>query len=256
LPLAVYKALNIKGKTMIETKPKIEYSILEEKDAMPVIIVAAGNSTRMGSNKQLMTVRNIPVIVRTLMAFQGCESVSRIILVTRAEDIFVMQSLADEYGISKLSDIVCGGKNRPESVLNGFARLSQNEETVLIHDGARPLVTSRVICSVADALKERVAVTCAVKVKDTIKQVDENGKVVKTLLRDSLVAVQTPQGVKTKEYLDAINKAEDISVFTDDMSVMESAGYDVYTVEGDYKNIKITTYEDILSAEGFLEEEE
>ncbi len=241
---------------MIETKLKIEFTVKDNVSGIPVIIVAAGSSTRMGTNKQFLEIAGIPVIARTLQAFQNCEVVSRIILVTRAEDIFSLQSLGSVYGISKLSDIVCGGNSRQESVLKGFERLAKDEKNVLVHDGARPLVSDKVITSVAAALENHSAVTCAVKVKDTIKQIDENGKVIKTLIRDSLVAVQTPQGVRKDEYLNAVEKAEDVSVFTDDMSVMESAGFDVFTVEGDYKNIKITTPEDIPAAVGFLEVEE
>jgi len=241
---------------MTELKPALEFTVCENDGGIPVIIVAAGSSTRMGKNKQFLEIGGIPVIARTLMTFENCSSISRIILVTRAEDIFTLQSMGTRYGISKLSDIVCGGDSRQQSVLNGFERLSKDEKSVLIHDGARPLVSGMVISSVAEALKEYPAVTCAVKVKDTIKQVDENGKVIKTLQRDSLVAVQTPQGVRVEEYLGAVKNIGDVSLMTDDMSVMESAGFTVCTVEGDYKNIKITTPEDISTAEAFLEEEE
>lgn len=240
---------------MTEVLPKMEFTVTEEKAKLPVIIAAAGSSSRMGTNKQLLEIGSIPVIARTMLAFERCDIISRIILVTRAEDIFTLQMLGKKYGISKLSDIVCGGSSRAESVLNGFKQLTDSETAVLIHDGARPFVTDKIITSVADGLKEHLAVTCAVKVKDTIKQVDKNGKVITTPDRDSLVAVQTPQGVRVKEYVAAANSAKDISVFTDDMSVMESAGHSVYTVEGSYKNIKITTPEDVLSAEVFLGED-
>lgn len=242
---------------MIETDLKLEYKINElNEDAIPVIIVAAGNSTRMGQNKQFMEIYSVPVIARTLLAFQNSEYISKIILVTKAEDIFIMQSLCSKYGIDKISDIVGGGDSRQESVLKGFERLSDSDKCVLVHDGARPLITNKVIGDVATALKIHKAVTCAVKVKDTIKVVDKNGKVVNTPDRSTLVSVQTPQGIHKNEYLESVKNAKDISVFTDDMSVMESAGFDVYTVDGDYKNIKITTPEDILSAEAFLGEEE
>ena len=241
---------------MTGTKIKWECTVNDNTGGLPVIIVAAGSSTRMGTNKQFLEIGSIPVIARTLMAFQNCEAISRIILVTRAEDIFTLQTMASNYGITKLTDILCGGDNRQQSVLNGFERLSKDEKSVLIHDGARPLVSNRVICAVAEKLENCQAVTCAVKVKDTIKQVDKDGKVVKTLLRDSLVSVQTPQGVKVDEYLSAVKEIKDISLLTDDMSVMETAGYTVYTVEGDYKNIKITTPEDIPAAIAFLEDEE
>lgn len=240
---------------MNKTEIKLQYEVCGDTPfGITAIIVAAGSSARMqGINKQLLNINGIPVIIRTLMAFEKSRDIKNIILVTKPEDIFEMQHLAEKYMITKLSDIVCGGKSREESVLNGFARLGKDDTAVIIHDGARPLVTDTIICSVAEALKIHTAVTCAVKLKDTVKQVDSNGKVVKTLERDSLVAVQTPQGVRVKEYLEAIKKAGDVSAFTDDTSLMEAAGYEVHTVEGSYKNIKITTPEDVAVAESFLE---
>lgn len=239
---------------MNKTELKLDYSLCEEqKSGLPVIIAAAGSSARMGQNKQLLELNGIPVIARTLLQFENCPKIKNIILVVRTEDIFTLQLLAEKYGISKVTDIVCGGESRQESVLKGFARLDKGDKSVLIHDGARPLITDSIICSVANALDKYVAVTCAVKVKDTVKQVDENGKVIKTLDRSSLVAVQTPQGVRVEEYLEAVQKAGDIAAFTDDTSLMEAAGFEVHTVEGSYKNIKITTPEDIPAAESFLE---
>ena len=242
---------------MTETKTKLEYETAQQKGGVPVIIVAAGSATRMrGINKQLLEIGGIPVIVRTMRQFESCDEISRIILVTKAEEIFNFQLLGAKYGISKLSDIVCGGDSRQESVLKGFERVGVDEENVLIHDGARPLVDSKTIRSVVNALENHCAVTCGVKVKDTIKQIDKWGKVEKTLDRNNLLSIQTPQGVRKREYLQAVSKAEDISVFTDDMSVMESAGFDVFTVEGNYKNIKITTPEDVILAQSYLGEEE
>jgi len=238
---------------MTETKPKLEYTVCPECEPLPVIVVAAGNSTRMGGvNKQFIELLGVPVIARSLLAFQNSDSVSRIILVTRQEDINPLQLLCEKYGISKLSDIVAGGENRHESVMNGFACLNSGDKAVMIHDGARPLVSDSIICSVAEALNKYDAVTCAVKVKDTIKQVAPDGKIEKTLDRSKLVSVQTPQGVKVEEYLEAVKKVEDVCQFTDDPSVLEAAGYDAYVVEGSYKNIKITTPEDIALAEIYL----
>ena len=240
---------------MTETKPKIEFSVSESRKKIPVIVVAAGSFVRMnGTNKQLACISGIPVIIRTLLAFQNSDCISNIILVVRPDDIFQLQLLTEKYGISKLSDIVCGGSTRQDSVLKGLARIT-DEESFLIHDGARPLVDSEIIRAVADGLDRHPAVTCAVKVKDTVKQIDENGRVLATLPRESLVAVQTPQGVKTAEYRLAVEKAGDVSAFTDDMSVMEAAGYPVHTVAGSYKNLKITTPEDIAAAESYLKEE-
>lgn len=242
---------------MNKTELKLQYDICEKNGSgVPVIVVAAGRSSRMnGTNKQLLELGGIPVIIRTLLAFENCDDISNIILVVRDEDLFEIQMLTHKYMISKISDIVCGGASRQESVLKGFMRLKSNEEYVLIHDGARPFVSSKVINSVVSSLEFHSAVTCAVKVKDTIKQIDEDGKVVKTLDRNSLVSVQTPQGVNVKEYLKAVENVN-VADFTDDTSIMEAAGYDAYVVEGSYKNIKITTKEDIALAEGFLSEEE
>lgn len=223
---------------------------------MPAIILAAGSSTRMkGKNKQMLSLGGIPVIARTLLTFNNCDIVDRIILVVRAEDLFFFQSIAEKYSISKLTDIVCGGDTRQDSVLKGFERIAENEEAVLIHDGARPLVEQDIIKSVGDALSEFSAVTCAVKVKDTIKKIDTQGKVLSTIDRESLVSVQTPQGVRVKDYLSAVSKVSSVADFTDDTSIMEAAGFEVLTVEGSYKNIKITTPEDIIMAEAFIKEE-
>lgn len=242
---------------MERTELKLEYNICEtEQSGIPVIVVAAGASSRMkGTNKQLALVGGIPVVIRTLMAFENSKDVSNIILVVRDEDLFEIQMLTQKYMITKLSDIVCGGNSRQESVLKGFSRLKDTDKAVLIHDGARPFVNSKIITSVVTGLEQNVAVTCGVKVKDTVKEIDQNGKVVKTLKRENLVSVQTPQGVKITEYLNA-TKNLDVSLFTDDMSIMEAAGHSVAVVEGCYKNIKITTKEDIVMAESFLSEEE
>ena len=240
---------------MNETKLKLEYTLTQNTGTVPVIVVAAGASSRMqGTNKQLAEVGGVPVIIRTLQKFENNKNISNIILVTRDEDIFTIQMLCEKYMISKLSDIVCGGNSRQESVLKGFLRLPQNAEKVLIHDGARPFVNDTIIDGVIEGLDNCSAVTCAVKVKDTVKRVNTQGIVEETLCRDDLRAVQTPQGVKVADYLGAVEKV-DVATFTDDTSIMEAAGYKVLIVDGDYKNIKITTKEDLIMANAFLSEE-
>lgn len=233
------------------TELKLEYAVCDtEKSGIPVIIAAAGASSRMeGINKQTALLGGVPVLARTLMTFERSDAVSSIILIVRPDDVFTMQLMAEKYGIDKLTDIVCGGATRQESVLKGFERLDKNAQAVLIHDGARPLVENSVIRAVAGALKEYSAVTCAVPVKDTVKVVDKDGKVLSTPDRSFLAAVQTPQGVRVADYLAAVEKIGDVSKFTDDMSVMEAAGFPVHTVKGSYRNIKITTPEDLRLAE-------
>ncbi len=243
---------------MAVTETKLDYNIKENlTEAVPVIVVAAGNSSRMkGINKQLLELCSIPVIIRTLMAFERCDRISDIILVVRADDVFELQMLCERYKITKLSDIVCGGNSRQESVLKGLARVGGGQECVLIHDGARPLIDNRTICAVTDALKVNSAVIPVVKVKDTVKQIDQDGFVVKTLPREELSLVQTPQGVRVDDYKKAVDSAaEKLSYFTDDASLMEAAGFKVATVEGDFRNIKITTRADIALAECYLKEE-
>lgn len=237
---------------MNKTELKLQFEVLRtENKGIPVIVVAGGSSTRMGQNKQLINVCGLPVLVRTLKAFQQCDGVSNIILVASSETLLEYQNLCEKYMLSKVSDVVEGGKNRQESVLCGIRCLKESDELVLIHDGARPLVTDDVINRVIDGLKTHLAVTPVVKVKDTIKQIDENGEVIKTVCRDDLVQVQTPQGVNVKKYLNAL-KDKDLSQFTDDVSIFEAAGERVLTVLGDYKNIKITTPDDVITAEAFL----
>ncbi len=240
----------------MKTETALEYEITEKNEAgLPVIVVAAGNFTRMnGINKQLMEIGGMPVIIRTLLAFENCKSISNIILVVRADDIFSMQMLTEKYGITKLTDIVCGGNNRQESVLKGLDRVANDTKSVLIHDGARPLVTNRIIEDVAKAVADNPAVTCSVSVVDTVKQVDNKGKVIKTFERSSLVAVQTPQGVWVEEYKKAVENVGDVAHFTDDTSIMEAAGYSVLVTKGNRSNIKITTQSDVALATALLEE--
>ena len=242
----------------MQTQTVLKYEVSEiPENGIPAIIVAAGSFTRMeGVNKQLAEISGIPVIIRTLMAFENSNLVSSIILVVRADDVFSVQLLTEKYGITKLTDIVCGGNCRQESVVKGLSRVSVTAEKVLIHDGARPLVDGETIERVAKGLDSFSAVTCAVPIVDTVKRVDTNGQVLETLNRDGLVSVQTPQGVRVTDYKSALEKAEDLSAFTDDMSIMEKAGFKVLTVMGSRDNIKITTKRDISFAESLLEERE
>ena len=240
----------------MRTETVLKYEVSEiPKDGIPAIIVAAGSFTRMGGiNKQLAEISGIPVIIRTLMAFENSSLVSSIILVVRPDDVFSMQLLTEKYGITKLTDIVCGGNCRQESVVKGLSRVSVTAEKVLIHDGARPLVDGEIIERVANGLDSFSAVTCAVPIVDTVKRVGSEGQVLETLNRDGLVSVQTPQGVRIADYKSALKKAEDLSVFTDDTSIMENAGFKVLTVMGSRDNIKITTKRDISFAESLLED--
>lgn len=224
----------------------------ENSGFVGAVIVAAGSSARMGgTSKQLMQLGGIPVIARTLLAFERAKSIKNIVLVARESDILAMQMIAQKYMISKITDIIVGGTCREESVKNGVNRLDSTTEYLLIHDGARPLVTTELIDRVAAAAREKKAVTCAVPIKDTLKVVVD-GVVQNTLDRSKLYSVQTPQGFEYKLYKDCINSIDNCSDYTDDCAVVEGLGHTVSIVEGDYRNIKITTKEDIIFAEGIL----
>lgn len=232
------------------TDVKLSFTVSEKSDsAVPVIIVSAGKSSRMGgANKQLLPICGVPVIARTLTVFENSPFISRIVLVARDEDITEMQIIAQKYGIEKLTDIVAGGKERRDSVKNGLERLTDDEKKVLIQDGARPFGDDAMISAAVLALESFDASVCAVKVIDTVKRADDNGTVMGTVDREGLYSVQTPQGVDVDKYREAMLRFADENV-TDDASLMEKAGYSVKIVEGSRKNIKITTPDDVEFAE-------
>ena len=241
------------------TSYKLEYQTLETPPGgLPVIVAAAGVSSRMqGINKLFAPLCGVPILAKTLMALEASPDISRILVVTQEKDIPAVQNLADTYMITKLTDLLGGGATRQESVAKALVRLAPDEQDVLIHDGARPLIDPATIHRVTTALQEHVAVACGIPMTDTVKEIDRDGKVLSTPDRSRLLAVQTPQGVRVPAYREALEKAGDLSAFTDDLSIMEAAGHDVYTVAGSRRNIKITTPDDLALAEyyGNLEAE-
>lgn len=242
---------------MNKTDIKLQYDVCQKKDtAIPAIIVAAGSSTRMkGINKQFMPVLGVPVIARTLMVFESCADISKIIVVTSRDSILDMQLICEKYMISKITDIVEGGNCRHQSVMKGIERLDKSDLKVLIHDGARPFVDTATVGAVAQALESFDAALCVSKINDTVKKVSEDGVVLSTVDRSMLYAAQTPQGVDVGKYKSACNTLLNVEELTDDASVMEAAGYSVKAVIGSGKNIKITTPDDIAIAEGLVKGE-
>lgn len=219
-----------------------------------VVIVCAGNSTRMGGvNKILLPLGERLVIGVTMLAFEHCKSVKEIIIVARECDIPAIEAEAESAGITKLKECTVGGDTRQQSVINGIRCVSQDTELVAIHDGARPLVRSEYIeKAVKDALVFGGA-TLGVPVKDTIKVVDD-GLITDTPPRSSLYITQTPQIFRKKLYFEGIDFALEHNLdFTDDCQLVEAIGGKVYMTTGDYTNIKITTPEDIKIAETLLE---
>lgn len=215
-----------------------------------VVIVCAGNSTRMGGvNKILLPLGDRLVIGVTMQAFQKCESVSEIVLVARESDIPAIKSEAEAAGITKLAACTTGGSTRQESVINGIKMISKEAELVAVHDGARPLVKPEHIEKVIRDASVFGGATLGVPVKDTIKTVDD-GLITDTPPRSSLYITQTPQIFKRSLYFEGIDFALEHGLdFTDDCQLVEAIGGKVAMTTGDYTNIKITTPEDIKLAE-------
>ena len=219
-----------------------------------VIIVCAGNSTRMGGvNKILLPLGNSCVIGHTMKAFENSESVAEIIIVARECDHEKIKEVAKKENITKFAGITTGGKVRQESVKNGLKLISKDTDIIAIHDGARPLVSPENIEKTIKDARVFGGSTLGVRVKDTIKVVEDD-LIVDTPYRPSLFICQTPQVFKRKIYFDAVAFASEHNIenLTDDCQLAEAIGQKIFMTEGDYKNIKITTPEDIKIAEVLL----
>lgn len=217
------------------------------------VIVAAGSATRMGGiDKVMAELRGEPMIVRTVRAFQQCDAIREIVIVTREDLIRPISALCAK--MDKVKAVVAGGKTRQESVWLGLNSLSKDVKLAAIHDGARPLITQAVIDRTVRAAHSYGAAAPAIAVKDTVKVV-KSGLVMATPDRDSLRAVQTPQVFDFDLLRGALKKAEtEGASVTDDCSAVELMGMSVKIVEGDEENIKVTTPMDLKIAELLLEE--
>lgn len=209
---------------------------------LSLIITAGGTSSRYGKeNKLLEKINDKTVIEYSVEKFLPSKEISEIIISVNLKFISEFKTLFKNHSMIK---IIEGGMNRQESVFNAL-KAANNPDFVLIHDGARPLVKTADIKKVIIKMKEKNAAILAVKTIDTIKKADESGKIIKTIDRTNLYNVQTPQGFKYELILEAHKKLEGQN-FTDDAGMLEFLSSDVYIVEGDYTNFKITTKEDFL----------
>ena len=219
------------------------------------VIVAAGSASRMGGIDKVMAPLNgEPMIARTVRAFQNCDAISEIVVVTREDLILPITSLCS--GMDKVQAVVAGGSSRQESVHLGLNALSGKCKLAAIHDGARPLISWQVIDRVVRAANTYGAAAPAIPVKDTIKVV-QGGVVKETPDRATLQAVQTPQVFDFDILRGALKKAkQDGAQVTDDCSAVERIGLTVKIVEGEERNLKITTPLDLKIAQLLLEEEQ
>ena len=218
------------------------------------IVLAAGTGSRMGSEikKQFIEVNGKPLIYYSLKAISSTGMVDNIILVTASEDLVTMQDIVKNFNLNKVSKIISGGKTRQDSVYNGLMEISKDYDYVLVHDGARPLVNKNDIENVIKDAFLHKAATLGVKVKDTIKVVDKDCIAEKTLDRNELVAIQTPQVIERDIFIKGYENING-KTFTDDTSIVENIGIKVKITLGDYSNVKITTKDDLIYLEGLYE---
>lgn len=230
------------------------------------IIVASGSSTRMGdalggaTSKQFIMLDGIPVVARTIMAFDECECIEEIIVVAREEDFCLYRELQRLYHFKKLVRLVSGGGTRQESVRNGFRAVSKGIKYVAIHDGARCLITSQSIEAVCRTAYKHGAASAATRAIDSVKLTDGRSKVIASSAERSRVwLAQTPQVFRREIYELALAKATDdgtLAIATDDNSLVEAIGVPITLVECGRTNIKLTEPDDIPTALAILRSRE
>lgn len=220
-----------------------------------VIFPAAGAGRRMKAdrNKVLLELSGVPILLRTLRRFSAVPAVAELIVVVAKDEIAFVEGMLEKAQGLKPWRVVQGGAERQYSIANGMAHLAADADIVLVHDAARPLVSLAAIEAVIFAAREKGAAIAAVRAKNTIKVVGEDGRVEATPARASLWEVQTPQGFRREILQRAYEKAaQDGFLGTDDASLVERIGEAVFVVESDYGNLKITTPEDLWMAEVLL----
>jgi len=203
-----------------------------------------------------LSLNGVPILVHTLRVFQKSSVISDIVLVVPQDDLsFIREQIVEKYGLTKVTAVVVGGRERQDSVRNGLAAISSACDIVVVHDAVRPLVTEEMIAHVVAAAVGDGAASLGVKAKDTIKEAGDGNLVERTLPRQNLWQTQTPQAFQYDLLCRAYEgAARDNYYGTDDASLLERIGAKVRMVAGSYENIKITTPEDVMLAEAFLKE--
>lgn len=216
------------------------------------LITAAGQGTRLqgfGLPKQFIRVNGKPLLIYSVEAFNKCESIDEIYVVTSEEYIEEVERLCRQYGINKLKAVIEGGQTRQQSVFNGLMALSErktaDDDVILIHDGARPLVDESIIKDNIEACLKYDAVETVIPATDTIIMSKEGQIIDEIPNRNGLYQVQTPQTFKFKLIFDAHKRFENIQIATDDAQLVHNLGKQVHLVKGNKKNLKITTIEDL-----------
>ena len=225
------------------------------------LVVAAGSGSRMkleGLPKQFLKVNDVPVLVYSLKTFASHKDISGIVIVANPAYIPLVVQFVEEYHIEKVLAVVSGGETRQESVFHGLETFKEfrikDDDIVLIHDAARPLVNENIITSNIKECQKHEAVTTALSVNDTIAVTNENKEIIDVPNRETLFAIQTPQTFKYSLILKAHENynAHPFKYVTDDTSLVKKLNHPVYIVEGNKENLKITTQEDLSIVEQFL----
>lgn len=224
-----------------------------KRPSVSAIVPAAGTGSRMNSKtkKQFLEINGKPVIAHTLIRLSFCEKIDEIIVVTGKDDILYMTDIIKAFGINKVGVVTAGGATRQESVEKGA--LEAKGDYLLIHDGARPLITRKEIEGAIEAGIKYRAAAVGIPLEDTIKLSDEDGFSIKTLPRDNIIRIQTPQVIEKKLYFEALSFAKENNISaTDDISLVEALGIKPKITPGSRMNIKITRPDDIETAEKLI----
>ena len=230
------------------------------KEHCTAVILAAGRGTRMGTQtaKQYLELQGKPILAYALEIFEQSAVEDDILLMTDKEHVeYCKKEICEKYGIKKVSAVAPGGKERYESVWKALCILKEREQTgyVMIHDGARPFITEEVLKRIYGQVQDKKACVVGMPVKDTIKLINKDRQITESPDRSLVWQAQTPQAFALPLIIDAFEKQmkEDCSHITDDAMVVEKQlGLPVYMVEGSYRNIKITTQEDLVIAQALL----
>lgn len=240
---------------MIELIKKLGKKEKQKETICSMVVVAAGNATRMeGKDKLFLNIHQAPILAHTLEALNQNDYIHELILVTRKDLIVDVGKLCKEFQIHKATKIMVGGKERIHSVLAGVREVREDATIIGIHDAARPFISQDLINEVILSATRNNAVAPAIPVIDTIKQA-QNNMVEKTLNRETLWAVQTPQVFQASLIKGALEQAiEEEVILTDDCSAVERLGVTVTLTTGSRHNIKITTPLDITLAEAIQQQ--
>jgi 2-C-methyl-D-erythritol 4-phosphate cytidylyltransferase len=232
-------------------------AVQRQRKKVAALIVAAGEGRRMETfrTKAFIPLKDVPILVHAIQPFETCSHIQSLYLVLREQDIPAWhEEILKKIPFKKTRPPVVGGSRRQDSVRLGLEAIREDIDTVLIHDGARPFVDDRMLEELLDTMEEARAAVVAVRAKETLKIVSSRGHILETPARERLWHIQTPQAFDFHLIVEAHHKAlADGIVATDDSTLVERLGIPVTVVQGSYRNIKITTPEDLIIARALLE---